>query len=139
MSVVGVGVGAGQWVGATSFSVQGNGLALGTFENLSALRPGFERLQDGLTRIVGTANCDTLAELVLYIDVAGALDAQRVKRRVCHMKFSARARQSANGLTGRTLCFGPLRFLVACGTGVRAHGTLDACLPFDGVPDQVPR
>lgn len=53
------------------------------------------------------------------------------------MEFAARAGKPTDGLTGGTLSGGPLRLLVTCGTGVRAHGTIDTVLPDNGVPEQV--
>lgn len=117
--VVVVGVGAGQRVGLARHGVERNSLALST-------------------GVVGTADGDVLAKLVLDLDL-DLVSARHAKLAghggVGQVELATLAVDTTNGLASSTLVRRPLGLLVASGAGVGAVSTLSAALAGKGSLD----
>jgi hypothetical protein len=74
--------------------------------------------------VIGTANWDSLAELVLDINIASTLLAKSFRVAVGLVKLSILAKQATVGLTTSGLHLGPLRLGVAWWASIRAKTAL---------------
>jgi len=129
MHVVGVFVRAGQRARAASRSVHRDRLRFGTLEKSSISCCDVKICRYELTRIIGTANGNVRAKLILDVDIASTLDTKLLERRIGQVEFPTRTGESTNGFAFCTLCRGPLGLLVTSRASVRAHRTICAFSP----------
>lgn len=86
-----------------------------------------------LTRVVGTANSNLLANVVLDLNTTNALNAKLLgKVGVGQVKLAVLALETTDGLTSGTLGAGPLGLLVTSRASVRAHGVTVTAVTRDG-------
>jgi len=76
------------------------------------------------TWVIGTANWDSLAKLVLDVDIASTLLAKSLRVAVGLVELSALAKQATVRLATKGLDFWPLRLGIAWWASIRAESTL---------------
>lgn len=82
-------------------------------------------LMNKLTRVVGTANGNLHAELVLSMNTTSALNAKLLGEcGISKVELAILTLETTNGLAGRALSARPLRLLITSGASVRAHGSV---------------